>query len=165
MSVYCRSVLLRFFIVKIPLWPQSLVVLAMFVYCHHPIEEISFKHVLDIDTWHQSWKTLNSKKNDIVVWICWAFYLFALFCFIISPRATLMMSSLTREVMTGGMIFSYVFYLQFSSNKLIHSYKRGVHYKSLHFVLDGHVYLDSFYTNMSIILVLLLVCWSELFML
>ena len=43
--------------------------------------------------------------------------------------------------------------------------KRGVHYKSLYLVLDGHVYLDSFSLFNFSSLGFLLVYWSELFML
>ena len=91
---------------------------------------------------------------------------FVCFAFFLSyPLKQLDNVILTREVMTGGMIFFVAFYLWFSSNMLIYSYNRGVHYKSLHLVLDGWVYLDSPYKDMSIMLVLLLVCWSGLFML
>ena len=55
-----------------------------------------------------------------------------------------MMCLLTREVRTGGMIFSLLSACGLVPNNLEYSYKRGVHYKSLHLVLDGRVYLDSF---------------------
>lgn len=75
------------------------------------------------------------------------------------------MSILTREARTGGMIFSLFFSYYFSSNNLKHTYKNGVHYKSLYLMLDGCVYLDSFYMDTLVRLVLLLHCLSELSML
>ena len=63
------------------------------------------------------------------------------------------------------MIFSLFFVCGFSSNDLKDPYKRGVHYKSLYLVLDGHVYLDSFYMETLTRLVLLLVRLSEFSML
>ena len=76
-----------------------------------------------------------------------------------------MMSFSTREVRTGGMIFSLLFVFGLAPNNLKHSYKRGVHYKSLHLLLDGHVHLNSFSMDKLVRLVLLLAFWSELFML
>lgn len=59
----------------------------------------------------------------------------------------------------------FAFYLWFSCNDMKHTYKWGVHYKSLFLVLDAHVYLDSFYMHKLVRFVLLFSCWSELFML
>ncbi len=58
------------------------------------------------------------------------------------------------------MIFSLFFSCRFSSNDPKDPSKMGVHYESLHLVLDGHVYLDSFYMATLVRLVLLLVFLS-----
>ena len=92
------------------------------------------------------------------------FFVFLVFLSDVSSRNS-MMSLSTREVRTGGMIFSLFSIRGLVPNLLKYSWKRGVHYKSLYLVLDGQVYLDSSSLFKFRSLGLLLVCWSELFML
>ena len=103
-----------------------------------------------------STQTYNAKY----LWISWAFSLLSH----VSSNDS-MMSLSTRWVRTGGMIFSLLSACGLISNYLKYSWRRGVHYKSLYLVLDGHVYLDSFSWFKFRSLGFLLVCWSELFML
>ena len=80
-------------------------------------------------------------------WIYFDVLSFSLFSFLFLSHfslSNLMMSLSTREARTRGMIFSFLFSCGLAANNLKYSYKRGVHYKSVHLVLDDCVYLDSF---------------------
>lgn len=95
----------KFFTSKIPLWPQSLVVPTTSTYYCHLTEEISFKHVLDTDIWHQSYDTkINSKWHTCLDML--SIFFVALFSFYHLSLSNSMMSFFIREVMIGGMIFS-----------------------------------------------------------
>ena len=72
------------------------------------------------------------------------------------------MSAWTRRERTEGMNFSLFFVCWSSSNYLKDPHQRGVHYKSLYLMLDGHEYLNSFYVKTFVMLVLFLVSLSEL---
>ena len=102
-----------------------------------------------------------SNHNDKYLWIFWA--VLALLSHVFSNNS--MMSLSTRCVRIGGMIFSLLSACGLIPNYLKYSWKRGVHYKSLYLVLDGHVYLDFSSLFKFKHLGFLLVFWSELSML